>query len=128
VFRRRRFLTGVEATELGWYTPAGTLMTAADWNDPGARSVTVYLDGSDAPDRAADGTLLVDDDFLLLINAWWESLDFVLPDARPGQVWQPAVDTYEPTGVATPAEHGAGDRVAVRPRSVVVLRGRVRPS
>jgi glycogen operon protein len=26
VFRRRRFLTGVEADELSWYTPAGTRM------------------------------------------------------------------------------------------------------
>ena len=36
VFRRHRYLTGVEAAELGWFTPAGTPMTAEGWNDPEA--------------------------------------------------------------------------------------------
>ena len=71
VFRRRRFLAGAEATELGWYTPAGTAMTGENWGDPNGRSLALYLDGADDPDRAADGSLLVDDDFLLLVNVWW---------------------------------------------------------
>ncbi|WP_432838062.1 glycogen debranching protein GlgX [Dactylosporangium sp. CA-092794] len=128
VFRRRRFLAGAEADALRWYTPAGTAMTAEDWRDPGARCVAVYLDGADDPDAGADGVPLVDDDFLLLFNAWWEPLDFVLPAARAGQAWEPVLDTYEPSGHGG-AEDGpglgaAGDRLAVRPRSVVVLRGR----
>jgi glycogen operon protein len=121
VFRRRRFLTGVEAAELEWHTPGGAQMTPADWNYPGARSVAVYLDGADAPDRAADGTVLTDDDFLLLINAWWEPLDFVVPPTRPAQRWDPAIDTYEPTGAAAPGALTAGDHVTVRPRSIVLL-------
>jgi len=123
VFRRRRFLTGMEAAELGWYTPAGAEMTVANWRDPGARCITLYLDGADDPDRAADGTLLTDDDFLLMVNAWWEPLDFVVPSARPGQIWEPAIDTYEPSGIAVPGKLTAGDHVTVRPRSVVVLQG-----
>ena len=85
VFRRRRFLAGTEAAELGWYTPRGTAMTAADWADPSARSLALYLDGSDDPDRADDGSLLVDDDFLVLVNAWWEPLEFTVPPTRAGQ-------------------------------------------
>jgi isoamylase len=54
VFRRRRFLAGIEASELQWYTPAGTETTAADWNDPTARCVALYLDGADDPDRAGE--------------------------------------------------------------------------
>jgi isoamylase len=123
VFRRRRFLTGAETADLGWYTPAGTLMTPANWSDPGARAVVVYLDGADSPDRAADGSPLVDDDFLLMVNAWWEPLDCVVPDARPGRTWEPVIDTYEPTGLGAPAKFVAGDHVTVRPRSIVVLRG-----
>src|SRR6185437_6068578 len=87
VFRRRRFLAGAEAAELQWFTPAGTEMTAADWADPGARAIAIYLDGSDDPDHAEDGTLLVDDDFLVLVNSWWEPLDFVLPTTRPDAEW-----------------------------------------
>jgi isoamylase len=123
VFRRRRFLTGVDVAELRWYTPGGVEMTPADWNDPGARSVAIYLDGADRPDRAADGTLLTDDDFLLLINAWWEPLDFVVPASHTDQRWNPEIDTYEPSGVAAPGTLTAGDRVTVRPRSIVLLHG-----
>ena len=57
----------------------------ADWADPNARAVTIFLDGSDDPDRAEDGAPLVDDDFLVLVNGWWEPLDFTLPaTARAG--------------------------------------------
>jgi glycogen operon protein len=122
VFRRNRFLAGTEAYDQRWYTPAGAGMTDADWSDPNALAIAFYLDGSDAPDRAADGTWLTDDDFLVLVNAWWEPLDFTLPDTRPQAGWQVEIDTYDPAqrdGAAAPRK--AGDTVTVGPRSVVVL-------
>jgi isoamylase len=126
VFRRRRFLAGKEAAELGWYTPAGTLMTGADWADPSALSLAIYLDGADDPDLAGDGTALLDDDFLVLFNAWWEPLDFEIPSTRAGQTWHAEIDTYEPLAVASTPRRQAADRVTVGPRSVTVLRGPVR--
>ena len=39
VFRRRRFLSGAEASELRWFTPAGTPMDGGDWADPNARAL-----------------------------------------------------------------------------------------
>jgi isoamylase len=99
VFRRRRFLTGAEASELVWFTPAGTPMTEADWADPSTISLGVYLNGSDDPEWV-DDTPLVDDDFLVFFNAWWEPLDFVIPATRAGQTWQVEVDTYDPAAPA----------------------------
>jgi isoamylase len=125
VFRRRRFLYGVDWQQLRWYTPAGEIVTGEEWADPGARSVAIYLDGVDEPDHAEDGALLLDDDFLVLVNAWWEPLQFVIPPTRDGQVWEPELDSSEPTGVASPAKLGAGDPVTVNARSLVVLRGPV---
>jgi len=123
VFRRRRFLAGKEASELGWFTFAGTPMTPADWAAPGALSLAMYLDGSDAPDRAEDGTSMVDDDFLVLFNAWWEPLDFVIPQTRAGLEWRAEIDSYDPAAPATAPPRHAGDRVTAGPRSVAVLRG-----
>jgi len=123
VFRRRRYLAGAEASELGWFTPAGTPMTGSDWADPGALSVAIYLDGSDDPDRAEDGTPMVDDDFLVLFNAWWEALDFVIPATREGAVWLTEIDSYDPAAAAAAPKRHAGDRVTIAPRSVTVLRG-----
>jgi isoamylase len=123
VFRRRRFLTGAEASELQWFTPAGTPMDGGDWSDPNARAIAIYLDGSDDPDRAANGTFLVDDDFLVLVNSWWEPLEFVLPATRPQAAWRVEIDTYDPAtreGTAV-TDRTAGSSIMVGPRSVVVL-------
>ena len=123
VFRRRRFLAGAEATELQWFTPAGTEMTGGDWADPNARALAIYLDGSDDPDRADDGTPMLDDDFLVLVNSWWEPLGFVLPSTRPGAEWQAEIDSYDPAAPAGAAKRHAGDQVTVGPRSIAVLCG-----
>jgi isoamylase len=130
VFRRRRFLVGAEASELGWYTPAGTPMTDEDWANDDSHALAVYLDGSDDPDTAQDGTPLVDDDFLVFVNAWWEPLSFTIPPVRDGQVWVPELDTYQlgSAGASGPAgtsgtEWHVGDKLTVSPRSIVVVRG-----
>ena len=117
VFRRRRFLAGMEASELGWYTPGGTAMTAADWADPDARAVALYLDGADDPDRAEDGSPLVDDDFLVLVNGWWEPLEFTIPPTRDGQRWYGELDTFDPTATTDP--HPTGRRWQHHGRSPV---------
>ena len=124
VFRRRRFLAGAEASELRWFTPGGAEMTDGDWSDASALAIALYLDGSDDPDRADDGTLLLDDDFLVLVNAWWEPLDFTLPATRDQASWRIDINTYDPAApgaAAGPAGRRAGDRVTASPRSIVVL-------
>jgi len=98
-------------------------MTAADWSDENALAIALYLDGSDDPDRAEDGSWLLDDDFLVLVNAWWEPLEFVPPATREQASWRSEVDTYDPAapGTSAAAPRGAGGDVTVSPRSVVVL-------
>ena len=122
VFRRNRFLAGAEAADLRWYTPAGGYMEAGDWSDPNALAIALYLDGSDAPDRAADGTWLTDDDFMVLVNAWWEPLDFTVPETRPQAEWQEEIDTFDPVRAGSEVtRRRAGDQITVGPRSVAVL-------
>jgi glycogen operon protein len=87
--------------------------------------MAIYLDGTDAPDHAVDGRMLLDDDFLVLVNSWWEALDFVIPATRAGQIWYPEIDTFDPAGAERAGKLGAGDRRTVGPRSIVVLRGPV---
>ena len=96
-------------------------MTQADWSDANALALGVYLDGSDDPDTGPDGQPMLDDDFLVLVNAWWEPLAFTVPASRAGQTWQTDIDSFDPAGAAPRRQ--AGDQVTVGPRSVVVLRG-----
>ena len=100
---------------------------------PGAAQGSVC--SVNAPDTGRDGQPLLDDDFLVLVNAWWEHIEFTIGDCREGQAWVKEVDSYDPaSAVAAPggadgadAEDAprwrAGGRVTVGPRSVVVLRG-----
>ncbi|MGV8964744.1 MAG: glycogen debranching protein GlgX [Cellulomonas sp.] len=120
VFRRRRYLSGVDLADLAWFTPAGDAMSAADWADPQARAITVALDGDDAPDRARDGSRLVDDDFLVLVNGWREPVDFRVPPERAGQPWSVELATDRTGG--GPESGLVGGRITVGPESVVVLR------
>ncbi|HEV2920161.1 MAG TPA: glycogen debranching enzyme, partial [Actinomycetota bacterium] len=121
VFRRRRFLVGIHAAELPWFTPSATPMTVENWTDPNARALTIYLDGDDAPDLAEDGTPLLDDDFLVLVNGWWEKLGFRIPDVGAARTWRVALDTYDPTRTTGPEDLRARDDITLGPQSIVVL-------
>ena len=116
VFRRRRYLTGKNATDLRWFTPAGTEMTEEDWADAEARSIALFIDGAMDPDATAPGNAVIDDDFLILINSWWEPLTFDVPADLLARPWAVACDTYDPARAsAVPKSRDVG------PRSVLVL-------
>ena len=85
-----------------------------------SRSTSTAPTTRTAPTTAARS---LDDDFLILVNGWWEPLDFAVPETRPGQTWTPTVDTYEPAGLSLSGPVTAGDHVPVRPRSLIVLQG-----
>jgi glycogen operon protein len=121
VFRRRRFLVGMEAAELAWFTPAGTPMTGENWADPNARALAIYLDGDDAPDLGEDGAPLLDDDFLVLVNGWWEKLQFRVPDIDEPRAWRTELDTYDPGRAMDPPDLHAGDDLTLGPGSILVL-------
>ena len=61
------------------------------------------------------------DDLYVLVNAWWEPLDFRVQ--VPG-VWRTVVDTTDERGGVDGSDvfHVLDDRVSVGPRSIVVLR------
>jgi glycogen operon protein len=117
VFRRRRFLTGAAAADLRWFTPSGDVMTPQDWEDPDARSIALFIDGSTDPDVDPDGTPLIDDDFLVFVNAWWEPLTFSVPATLVLHSWKIVCDSFNPERTGR-----AGQRLEVGPRSAVVMR------
>jgi len=117
VFRRRRFLTGRAAADLRWFTVSATEMTDQNWADPMARSVALWIDGSTDPDIDADGTPLLDDDFLFFVNAWWEALTFTIPAELSARRWDIVCDTFDTARTGT-----AGAQLEVGPRSIVALR------
>jgi len=108
----------MDPTAIRWITPAGAGMKDADWADDGAKSIAMVLSGSADPDVADDGSLLVDDDFAVLINAWWEPLTFAT-GWFGGQDFIIESDSYEPE---RRGRHVTGGSVDVGPRAVLVIR------
>jgi isoamylase len=91
-FRRRRYFQGksLRGLDLQWLSPDGTEMTSDNWGDPFARCVGALFLASGFDEQDAHGEPITDDDFLLLLNAHYESIEFRLPDDR---AWRAVVDT-----------------------------------
>jgi glycogen operon protein len=120
VFRRRQFFSGTPAEDtsrddLDWYRPDGLEMTAQDWNASYARAVTMALSG------ATGDYTRPDDPFLLMLNTWWEPLDFAIPTLLRNVGWVIEVDTFDPavSGRATDSSMP----VTLNGRSMMLLRG-----
>ncbi|MCA2186974.1 glycogen debranching protein GlgX [Nonomuraea cavernae] len=134
VFQRRRFFHGRHPDDgrrdLVWLTPGGTEMTAGDWHIGYAKSLMVYLNGRAITEPGPRGERIVDDSFLLLINAHHEDMTFTLPSEEFGPGWSPVLDTNDesPRDDAFPDEQWApGALVAVTSRSIQVLRQPLSP-
>jgi isoamylase len=126
VFRRRRWfqgraLRGTGVTDLGWFTPDGTEMTEQDWSVGFAKSLALVLNGDAiaSPDR--EGRRIVDDSFLLIVNAHHEPLEFRLPPREWGRAWRVELDTAQPAPIAG-ARVPARGALRVDARSLVLLR------
>ncbi|AZP23111.1 glycogen debranching protein GlgX [Streptomyces aquilus] len=127
VLRRRRFFRGETVTYAGqplpdlvWFAPDAREMTDGDWLRSDAHSVGAFLNGDAIAEPDSCGRPVVDDSFLLLLNSYWEPVDFRLPEPAYGERWTTLIDTAQPQG-ADEVEHKADSVVSVGARSLVLL-------
>ncbi|MFH8337678.1 glycogen debranching protein GlgX [Streptomyces sp. AM6-12] len=130
VLRRRRFFHGRpvegshgELSDIAWFTPEGAEMTRRDWDAARVSALTVFLNGNAISEPGPRGERITDDSFLLMFNASPEALGFRVP-VNHGRQWQVVVDTARAEGVppGSGAKAGAGDRLTLEGRSLLVLR------
>ncbi len=105
-FRRRNFLQGAvvdgdSIKDCDWFRPDGQPMQAHDWENRLTPVLGMFLSGCGITEHGSRGEALVDDDFLLLFNAHFDDLRFVLPQPA-GSPWQPVFDTA--TGFVAPSD------------------------
>jgi isoamylase len=122
VLRRRRFfhgrrVHGLDVRDIVWLKPDGGEMGERDWFAHYVRSLGMLLNGQVMHEWSELGELVFDDPLLVLLNAYWEPLPFVLP--RLGQAsWRLLVDTARPE---LPEQVVVDGRYEVTARSLVVL-------
>ena len=123
VLRRPKFFQGKpvpggEIHDCMWFNPGGNEMTAGEWTSPFVRCLGMLVSG-DADDLVDEhGEQVRDDTFLLLINAHYETLPFVLP-GEENLEWAQILDTTNEDGfLETLNKFPSGDDVDLAARSV----------
>jgi glycogen operon protein len=126
VFRRPKFFRGrrIRASEIRdvmWFNPGGSEMSEEEWASPFVRCIGMLLSGDTSDVLTFEGEPVRDDTFLLLINAHYEPIAFVLP-GQENLEWQLVLDTMDPNGfLAEPGKFPSGDDVALGGRSCCLL-------
>jgi isoamylase len=103
VFRRRSFfqdrsIRGDGVRDIIWLDPNGSEMTDVQWHESFARTLGVFLSGRALNERNERGQIVIDSDFLLLVNAHHEHVEFDIPMHPVDARWKLRLDTADPAG------------------------------
>ncbi len=128
-FFRSRSMRDPNLPDLSWFRPDGKEMTQEDWILPFARSLGMLLAGDAIDELDSRGNQITDDTILVLFNAYWEPLPFIMPLFKfAGQwgvfegYWEPVVDTRNETGKLPAPQLRPGDTYDLEARSTSVFR------
>jgi len=124
ILRRQRFMTGDYDEDLGvrdvtWINSAGDVMRAQDWHDPTLRCFGMMMDGraksSGIRRPGTDATLL------MVLNAYHDGLEFVMPPCSGGMHWHLILDTNRPSMTSGRA-YGIGTGCEIVGRSLMLFK------
>jgi glycogen operon protein len=127
VFRRPKFLRGrrvrgSEIKDVMWFNPGGEEMSDEEWVSPFARCLGMLLSGDTDDIVDAQGESVRDETFLFLINAYHETIPFVLP-GEADLDWELILDTMNDDGfLSAPKKFESGDDVDVGGRAACLLK------
>jgi glycogen operon protein len=126
VFRRRKFfqnraIRGENVRDIVWLDPAGTQMSDEQWRDGFARSLGVFLSGRGLDERDERGRTIVDNDFLVLVNAHYETVEFKLPAQPEDARWVLRIDTTNAAFEKQERAFAPGDSYAVQGRALALF-------
>jgi isoamylase len=127
VFRRPKFfqgrrIRGSEIRDVMWFNEGGNEMSDEEWASPLVRCLEVLLSGDTLDVLNFQGEPIRDDTFLLLLNAHYEPIPFVLPGEEHVE-WELVLDTMDEKGfLAEPKKFSSGDDVEVDGRAACLLK------
>jgi glycogen operon protein len=129
VFRRRKWfqgraIRGSGVGDISWFNPDGGEMTEEQWNIGFAKAIGIFLNGEAIPTRGKQGERVMDDSFLLLFNAHYEAIEFMIPPGLRQWEWSAIVNTTKPRFVERGKLYRGKLSIPVEERSLVVLQKR----
>jgi isoamylase len=127
IFRRPKFfqgrpIRGANTKDIMWFSSTGAEMSDAEWDSWSMRCLGMLLGGATIDLRDLRGRPIRDDTFLVLLNAHYEPVPFVLPGLRDVR-WEVVMDTArEPSCVPSGEVYGSAALYDLRDRSTALLR------
>ena len=79
--------------DVAWFNPDGQEVSDEAWGAGWSRAIALVLNGQTLQVSNDNGEWIVDDSFLLVVNAAHEGVEFTLPASPSGRPWQLAIDT-----------------------------------
>jgi len=128
VFHRRSFFQGRPirpsdvVKDIVWLRSDGQEMTDADWNSSLFRCIGVFYAGKDPNEVDENGTPLADDMFLMILNSHHDPVQFTLPTAPSGALWEVLIDTNTPGLKLGQKTVNGGESLKIIGRSFALLR------
>ncbi|HEB79782.1 MAG TPA: glycogen debranching enzyme GlgX, partial [Rhodospirillales bacterium] len=126
VFRRPRFFHGRHigdsaVKDITWLSLEGRELTHDEWHLSFARCFGFHLGGDTGEYFSRGGEKLVDDRFIVLLNADHDKIGFQLPPPELGSAWEVAFDTARPEMDAVNMVYHARQTYPLLGRSFVLL-------
>jgi len=92
-FFQDRVIRGSVVRDIAWYNTDGNELSEHAWSTDWNRSLALMLNGRTLAITDEDGNPIVDDCFLLLVNASAEGVEFTLPEHPAGSAWMQVLNT-----------------------------------
>ena len=105
--------------DIAWINPDGNEVSDEAWTAPWSRAIGLLLNGQTLQVTDEDGNWVVDDSFLLLVNAAGSGVEFTLPESPSRNSWCQVLDTENEDDPF--AEVRNGDKVIVGPRTLKLM-------
>ena len=118
-FFQDRTIRNSVVRDIAWYNTDANEMPEEAWNSEWTRSLGLMLNGRTLQASDEDGNPLMDDSFLILVNAFHEGVEFKLPPPPNGAPWRQIMDTEDVDNPFHKAD--VGEKVIVGPRSMKVF-------
>jgi isoamylase len=126
IFSRKNWFRGqpVRANgleDIAWFLPDGSKMEEKHWNEGGAKSVAIYLNGHGLHTVDEDGVKIIDDNFYVIFNSHFETIEYKIPGPEYGSQWKLIINTSSLNEEEKESGYNPDDIIPVGGRSVVLL-------
>jgi len=102
-----------------WLNPGGHEMREDEWANPHNKSVGVLIPGMAVDDIDSVGHKIKGETLLIIINAHWETVDFIMPYKEVEARWTRILDTSSDEDLGTATK--GGDRFGIPSRSLIIF-------